>query len=167
MADNLNLVTLSCPNCGATISLPENSKFGYCEYCNSQLRYDDGSREYRVADQSEIDRILLSKDKKNLTEQIHETNLEHETKSLVSVQTWTILVIVFHALFILLIPTIKMFKSVASGILVIVIWVVLPIILAVLKPRNAPGSKIGVLFLFFATFAFLFYAGMAISQKIF
>lgn len=167
MADNIKLFTLTCPHCGASISLPENSQFGYCEFCDSQLRYDDGTRRYCVVDQSEIEKILIEKNKRDFTAQVQETNLEHQTKSLLSIQKWLILVIILHAVFALLIPTIKMFKSVASAILVITGWAVLPIILAVLKPRNAWGSKFGIFFLFIATFAVLFYVEMLLVQKIF
>lgn len=162
MAENIKLVTLNCPNCGAPIDIPENAKFGYCEFCSSQLRYDDGSREYRVVDQSEIERILIEKDNREHTEQLREERIEHQTKSRLSTQKWLIIVIVAHAIFALLVPAISMFKSVISAILVIAGWVFLPIVLAILKPRNARGGKIGMFFLFIATFAVIFYLVMLI-----
>ena len=163
----MNLVKINCPNCGAVISLPENSKFGYCEFCNSQLRFDDGSRQYRVADRSEIERILLSKNKRDLTSQIDRSNLEYETESDLSVQKWTILVIVFHALFVLLLLAEYMFETYASCLLVAVtMWIVTPIIFAVIKPRNAWGSKAGVFFLFIVTYGLMFFVAAVIAKII-
>ena len=162
MAENIRLITLNCPNCGAPISIPENSKFGYCEFCSSQLGYDDGSREYRVVDQSEIERILIEKDNRAHAEQVREDRIEHQTKSRLSTQKWLIIVIIAHAIFAMLVPAISVFKSVVSAILVISGWVVLPIVLAILKPRNARGSKIGMFFLFIATFAVIFYLVMLV-----
>lgn len=163
----MNLVKINCPNCGAVISLPENSKFGYCEFCNSQLRFDDGSRQYRVADRSEIERILLSKNKRDLTSQIDRSNLEYETESDLSVQKWTILVIVFHALFVLLLLAECMFETYAFCLLVAVtMWIVTPIIFAVIKPRNAWGSKAGVFFLFIATYGLMFFVAAVIAKII-
>ena len=147
----MNLVKINCPNCGAVISLPENSKFGYCEFCNSQLRFDDGSRQYRVADRSEIER----------------SNLEYETESDLSVQKWTILVIVFHALFVLLLLAEYMFETYASCLIVAVtMWIVTPIIFAVIKPRNAWGSKAGVFFLFIVTYGLMFFVAAVIAKII-
>ncbi|MCR5111601.1 MAG: hypothetical protein K6B38_11975 [Ruminococcus sp.] len=163
----MNLVKINCPNCGAVISLPENSKFGYCEFCNSQLRFDDGSRQYRVADRSEIERILLSKNKRDLTSQIDRSNLEYETESDLSVQKWTILVIVFHALFVLLSVATCMFRSVEARLIATTIGIIMPIIFAVIKPRNARGSKIGVFCLLIGTFGFMLGIMNSIADRIF
>ena len=166
MSENIKLIPLNCPNYGAVINLPENSKFGYCEYCSSQLRYDDGTRSYSVVDQSEIERILLEKNKKEHVAQVRDDKAEHRNKSLLSVQKWWILVFVFHAIFMLLSPTIYLLKSVVAAILILACWVIMPIVLAVLKPRDAWGSRIGVFFLFGATFTALFYIEMLIIQAI-
>ena len=166
MAENIKLIPLNCPNCGAVINIPENSKFGYCEFYSSQLRYDDGTRSYSVVDQSEIERILLEKNKKEHVAQVHEDRAEHRNKSLLSVQKWWILVFVFHAIFMLLSPAIYLLKSVVAAILILACWVIMPIVLAVLKPRDAWGSRIGVFFLFGATFTALFYIEMLIIQAI-
>ena len=40
MADNIKLFTLKCPNCGASISLPENSQFGYRDKTSRALNYE-------------------------------------------------------------------------------------------------------------------------------
>ena len=166
MSENIKLISLNCPNCGAVISIPENSKFGYCEFCSSQLRYDDGTREYSVVDKSEIERILLEKDKKEHVARVREDKEEHKTKSLLSVQKWWMIVLVCHGIFMLLSPTIWLLKSVIAAILIIACWVIMPIVLAILKPRDAWGNKIGMFFLFGATFTALFYIEMLIMQAI-
>jgi hypothetical protein len=60
-----------------------------------------------------------------------------------------------------------MFRSVEARIIATTIGIIMPIIFAVIKPRNARGSKIGVFFLLIGTFGFMLCIMNSIADRIF
>ena len=38
----MELKSLNCPNCGASVQIPDGKNLFFCTYCGSQIQIDDG-----------------------------------------------------------------------------------------------------------------------------
>lgn len=52
----IKTISLKCPECNANISVDENLKQCFCQYCGTKIMIDDGSTSHthRTVDEAEI-----------------------------------------------------------------------------------------------------------------
>ena len=44
----ITINAISCPKCGASITIDEDKKISFCQYCGTQLVYDDGVQRIEI-----------------------------------------------------------------------------------------------------------------------
>lgn len=144
----MELVALRCPKCNGELEVHEGQKRTFCKYCGSQILLDDGNRIINVIDEARLREIKLQNEEDR-----------GRYKSASQRQGWMILSIVLHVVFTLLFSGAVMYQSVFAIIAAICVWIGFPILLAVVKPRNAGGlSRIKTAVLFYITFTVIFFA---------
>ena len=151
----MELVALRCPKCNGELEVHEGQKRTFCKYCGSQILLDDGNRIINVIDEAKLKEIKLS----DFDRKLQDEEDRGRYKSASQRQGWIILCIVLHVVFTLLFSGAVMYQSVFAIIAAICVWIGFPILLAVVKPRNAGGlSRIKTAVLFYVTFTVIFFA---------
>ena len=142
----MELVALKCPKCGGELEVHEGQKKTFCKYCGSQILLDDGNRIINVIDEARLKEIKLNKEVSDFD------------KNASQKQGWIIVCIVLHVVFTLVFSGAVMYQSVLAIIASICLWVALPVIMALIKPRNAGGmGRIKTAVLFYITFTAIFF----------
>lgn len=60
----MQMITMKCPECGATMSLEQGRRECFCQYCGTKLFVDDGSKSYtyRKIDEARIKEADIDKE---------------------------------------------------------------------------------------------------------
>lgn len=60
----MQMITMKCPECGATMSLEQGRRECFCQYCGTKLFVDDGSTSYtyRKIDEARIKEADIDKE---------------------------------------------------------------------------------------------------------
>ncbi len=152
----VNLRTVECPNCGASVYLAKQQTSVFCSYCGKQMVIDDGVQrtEQHISgevtihhiDHIETERIKLEQEKLRLEKQ------KLASKWVPTLIWGAFCVLVFITLFLLFGPFEKQFHR-ASGIDYYDVQdlapFVVPIVLVLTKPRKKKWAWIAWLFAFF------------------
>ena len=155
----MELVALRCPKCNGELEVHEGQKRTFCKYCGSQILLDEGNRIINVIDEARLREIKLNKEVSDFDRKLQNEEDRGRYKSASQRQGWIILSIVLHVVFTLLFSGAVMYQSVFAIIAAICVWIGFPILLAVVKPRNAGGlSRIKTAVLFYITFTVIFFA---------
>lgn len=58
------IISLKCPECGATLDVEEGKKFYFCNYCGSKILIDDGNTNNtnRIVDEARIREAEISRE---------------------------------------------------------------------------------------------------------
>ena len=149
----MNIVKRKCPNCSADITYHVGAKIAKCEFCDSQIYLDDGSRKLIITDEAEIAKVNLAKDVFDFSRarnaEIQKEYDDDQKKS----RRWIVMILIFH----LIMPigsVVGLFNNGNSfGMLVIFLMVLIaPIFLGALKPNNVSRhGKVFFIILFYFT----------------
>ena len=79
----MNLIPLTCPNCGANLKIEEDRDFCFCSYCGSKILLDDNTItiQNRIIDEAKIRRV--EQDRKRFESQERAEQERQQAK-----QTW-------------------------------------------------------------------------------
>lgn len=155
----MELVALKCPKCGGELEVHEGQKRTFCKYCGSQILLDDGNRIINVIDEARIKEVQLNKEVSDFEQKLRDEEASGRYKDASHRQGWLIFVIIMHVVFALLFSAAVLYKSVIAIIISICVWIAVPIILAITKPRNAGGwGKIKLAVTYYITFTAIFFA---------
>ena len=154
----MELVALKCPKCGGELEIHEGQKRTFCKYCGSQILLDDGNRIINVIDEARLKEIKLNKEVSDFDQKLRDEEASSRYKIASQKQGWVILCIVMHVIFALVLSGAVMYQSVFAIIASICVWIALPVIMALLKPRNAGGwGRIKTAVAFYITFTAIFF----------
>lgn len=154
----MELVALKCPKCGGELEVHEGQKKMFCKYCGSQILLDDGNRIINVIDEARLKEIKLNKEVSDFDQKLRDEEASGRYKNASQKQGWIIACIVLHVIFTLVFSGAVMYQSVFAIIASICLWVALPVIMALIKPRNAGGmGRIKTAVLFYITFTAIFF----------
>lgn len=154
----MELVALKCPKCGGELEVHEGQKKTFCKYCGSQILLDDGNRIINVIDEARLKEIKLNKEVSDFDQKLRDEETSGRYKNASQKQGWIIACIVLHVIFTLVFSGAVMYQSVFAIIASICLWVALPVIMALIKPRNAGGmGRIKTAVLFYITFTAIFF----------
>lgn len=92
----MNIVKMKCPNCSADITYHVGAKIAKCEFCDSQIYLDDGSRKLIITDEAEIAKINLVKDVIDFEQARNEKIQKDYDNDKKKSQRWMITTIAFH-----------------------------------------------------------------------
>ena len=146
----MNIVKMKCPNCSADITYHVGAKIAKCEFCDSQIYLDDGSRKLIITDEAEIAKINLVKDVIDFEQARNEKIQKDYDNDKKKSQRWMITTIAFH-LIIPIASLIGLFRNENSFAIFLLFFIVLiaPIILGALKPNNASRHGKGFFIILF------------------
>lgn len=150
---------MKCPSCNADITYPVGAKVAQCEYCDSQIYLDDGSRNLCITDEAELAKVNLLKELNDYNRtQDAELQKEQERNKKKS-QRWIITSIIFHFITPLSALISRFFGvgRIAGFFILFFMIFFAPIFLGALKPNNASRHGKGF-------FIVLFYITMISSM---
>lgn len=76
----MKLFVLKCPECGASLDIPEDRKQFYCSYCGNKILLDDGSRTVtHIHVNKTREKELILEEKKIIQKQKSNSTKERET----------------------------------------------------------------------------------------
>lgn len=150
----MELKSLTCPSCGATLQIPEGKECFFCTFCGSQIQVDDGRIRVditnRVVDVARLKELELSEKRRVREEQAQKNELANNRRSL---KSWLIACIIWIVLG--AIPGTFLEKSDICMIMFICLLTFIPPFLAITVPKSAfkdgtqlsAGAKVGICFL--------------------
>lgn len=96
----IKMVSLKCPDCGANLSIEEDRKQCFCQYCGSKILIDDGSRTYThvYIDRTREKEIELEEKKLVAELEREKSNAKWKIFSIASVVISVILAIIGYTL---------------------------------------------------------------------
>ncbi len=147
----MKILARKCPSCNAEITFSGDSKIFKCEYCGSNLYYDDGTKTLIIKDVAEIAKINFEKEVKEYNREKEIALKKDETKDKKKTQSWIVTVIIVHLIIPITALLSKLFKIDSTLCLLIFFLIVLfaPLILAAIKPKNASKHGKGFFIILF------------------
>jgi hypothetical protein len=103
MRMSVKLISLTCPNCGGQLELPDEPRDFYCQYCGTRIRLDDGSTNINInqtvtiRDEAELRRldILERREREQREKDLERERRRHPTDPKESQQRWRRLLLGF------------------------------------------------------------------------
>ncbi|MBR3044451.1 MAG: threonine/serine exporter family protein [Oscillospiraceae bacterium] len=152
----MELKSLNCPNCGASVQIPEGKNLFFCTYCGSQIQIDDGkitidlnaniNLNHQYSDVARLKELELQEQERKRQELAAKKEKLKPLWWLGGVLVWLIIC-----------AAIILFNSGALSVLFIVLWLGGTAVFAITFPKksNSPSNIFGCIIAFLVLFGSL------------
>ena len=158
----MKIISLKCPDCGASLHIEEGHKMVYCAYCGSRFFMDDENRTYtiNIRDEAEIKRVEMERQRYiDEREDKERSTREFRKKQ----RRWFISLILVVIIEAIAIAALIQIKGSNQSVPAMLTNATIALIFTVTRPKKISSSNSGFLWGIF--FYFLLYSiGLFVSE---
>ncbi|WP_294751809.1 hypothetical protein [uncultured Ruminococcus sp.] len=92
----MEIKSIICPRCGATLEISEDFKQCFCSFCGSKMIIDDGTRTVRIIDEAKLKEIDLKRDEFEYKKEQETINSQKRAQK---IKRWRLLVLASFSIF--------------------------------------------------------------------